>query len=100
MISSAATPGSRERACHSPLRAAYTCAAVTCASPYSLVISTQSGCTICCTSDKNAGHQWHSNCLSLRSGDVLRSLFDFGYSAALSGPQMNKCILRPPKRST
>ena len=33
---SAATPGGRERACHSPLRAAYTCATITCGSPCSL----------------------------------------------------------------
>ena len=33
---SAATPGGRERACHSPLRVAYTCATVTCGSPCSL----------------------------------------------------------------
>ena len=33
---SAATPGGRGRACRSPLRATYTCAAVTCESPCSL----------------------------------------------------------------
>ena len=58
-----ATPSGRERACQSPLRAACTCAAVTCASPCSLVISTQSGCTIWCTNDNESGYQWTWDCL-------------------------------------
>ena len=47
---SATTRGSQQFACNIPLQAVYTCAAAVCVLPCSLVFSTQSGCTIWCTS--------------------------------------------------
>ena len=60
---SAATRGSQEFTCSTPPQAVYTCAAAVCVSPCSLVISTQSGCTIWCTSDNESYYQWTSDCL-------------------------------------
>ena len=62
-IFSSATRGSQESTCNIPLQAAYKCAATVSVSPYSLVIGTQSGCTVWCTSDSESGYQWAWDCL-------------------------------------
>ena len=59
----ATTRGSQQFTCNIPLQAVYTCAVVVCVPPCSLVISTQSGCTIWCTSDNESGYQWTWDCL-------------------------------------
>ena len=53
----------QQSTCNTPLQAAYKCAATVCASPCSLVIGTQSGCTVWCTSDNESAYQWAWGCL-------------------------------------
>ena len=59
---SATTRGSQQITGSIPLQAVYTCAAAVCVLLCSMVISTQSGCTIWCTSDKESDYQWNSDC--------------------------------------
>ena len=72
-IFSATTRGSQQFTCSIPLQSVYTCAAAVCVSPCSLVISTQSGCTIWCTSDNESYYQWTWDCLLTLCIDVVTS---------------------------
>ena len=56
--SSSATRGSQEFTCNIPLQAVYMCVATVCVPPYSLVIGTQSSCTVWYMNDNKSGYQW------------------------------------------
>ena len=70
---SATTRDRQQFTCRIPLQAVYICAAAVCVSPCSLVISTQSSCTIWCTSDNESEYQWTSDCLPTPCIGILTS---------------------------
>ena len=61
-------------------------------------IITQSGCTIWCTNDKDAGYCWGRDYFSTPRGSATLTSFELGHSATLRyglGVERNKHILRP-----
>ena len=72
-VFSATTRDNQQFTCIIPLQAVYTCVAAVFVLLCSLVISTQNGCTIWCTSDNESDYQWTSDCLLTPCIGILTS---------------------------